>query len=228
MRVRWAAADPDALARYLGNTLGLAVDALDHEPAVLFPGGTIVLAFGGEHAAAPGRNQAAAPDGTPAPAPGGRLRLELESLDEPPTRVRTTQPGGLVDLVGVGWATVELDRAVREFAPRRFEAVAPDASLGAHALVGRVGAGSLVLLEPSTEGRLAAALARFGEGATAVYLAARPGALEPLAERSRKAGEQGRIASGPFGRSFVVDASAQGPYLVVCEGSLPATRSDLL
>jgi ribosomal protein S18 acetylase RimI-like enzyme len=130
-------------------------------------------------------------------------------------------PGGLADLVGVGWATVELDRAVPEFAPVQFGAAMPDGSLGARARVGRVGAGSLVLLEPSTEGRLAAALARFGEGVTAIYVAAAAGGFEQLAARLRRTGERARIAEGPFGRSFVVGASPWGPHLVVCEAIAP-------
>jgi hypothetical protein len=212
MRVVWTTADPAALAQHLGDTLGVAIDTLAGVPAILFPGGSILL--GHDEGAAGARAGAVA-------AQSGRLRLELGSLDEPADRTRPTHPGGLVDLVGVGWATVELDRAIREFAPLRFGPTVSDGSLGARARVGRVGTGSLVLLEPSTEGRLTAALARFGEGATAVYLAAAPGGLESLAARFRRTGERARIAGGPFGRSFVVGASPWGPHLVVCEAIGP-------
>ncbi len=77
--------------------------------------------------------------------------------------------------LAVGWATVELDRAALELATLlkpggRFEPASDCAILGARCRVGRAGdpavAGApvVVLLEPSTEGRLAATLARRGEG----------------------------------------------------------------
>jgi hypothetical protein len=77
-------------------------------------------------------------------------------------------------IAGIGWATVELDRAARELASvAGFEASTRDASLGAAARRSPLGDRSrpvIVLLEPDTEGLLAATLARFGEGVGAVYL----------------------------------------------------------
>lgn len=77
-------------------------------------------------------------------------------------------------VVGIGWATVELDRAARELARiGRFEGAPRDATLGASARRARPGDDTppaLILLEPDTEGLLAATLARFGEGVGAVYL----------------------------------------------------------
>src|SRR5436190_19537373 len=84
----------------------------------------------------------------------------------------------LADLpvAGIGWATVELDRAARELASvGAFVAAPRDAALGASAMrspVQKGGPPAIVLLEPDTEGLLAAALARFGEGVLAVYLRA--------------------------------------------------------
>lgn len=77
--------------------------------------------------------------------------------------------------LAMGWATVELDRAALELATllapgARFEAVPDCAILGARCRAARAGdpaaAGAplVILLEPSTEGRLAATLARHGEG----------------------------------------------------------------
>jgi hypothetical protein len=74
--------------------------------------------------------------------------------------------------LAIGWATVELDRAAQELAVRlppgaAFVVAMPSIVLGARCLVAsasRPGDPRLVLLEPSTEGRLAAALARHGEG----------------------------------------------------------------
>src|SRR4029077_4491656 len=71
-----------------------------------------------------------------------------------------------------GWATVELDRAQEEVAAgwaaagaMTLSEVADDRVLGARCrLVHFADGQEVVLLEPSTEGRLAAALARHGEG----------------------------------------------------------------
>lgn len=82
--------------------------------------------------------------------------------------------------IALGWATVELERATHELdaalglPPGRFTPAAPTPTLGAICCVARDALSSglaLVLLEPSTEGRLAGWLARHGEGPAAVWLA---------------------------------------------------------
>ena len=81
-------------------------------------------------------------------------------------------------LLALGWATVELDRATaswrsRPALERRPVRTAPDDEPWAPSLVASTSAdGALLVLEPRTEGRLAAALARHGEGPVAAYLAA--------------------------------------------------------
>jgi hypothetical protein len=79
-----------------------------------------------------------------------------------------------LSIVGIGWATVELDRAANELSGvGTFEVVARDAALGAAARRARKHdrtRPALILLEPDTEGLLAAALARFGEGVRVIYL----------------------------------------------------------
>ena len=80
--------------------------------------------------------------------------------------------------LAVGWATVELDRAVKELshllAPgSTFEVAPPSVILGARCRVGVAAEAPvmrIVLLEPDTEGRLAAALARSGEGWVATWV----------------------------------------------------------
>jgi hypothetical protein len=83
--------------------------------------------------------------------------------------------------IAIGWATVELDRAAGELAgllmPRSaFRHGAGSVVLGARVRISGVRVGDrtivLVLLEPSTEGRLAAHLARFGEGWAATWMRA--------------------------------------------------------
>jgi hypothetical protein len=79
--------------------------------------------------------------------------------------------------MAVGWATVELERAAGELsgllAPgSAFEAAPASDVLGARCRVGRAADRPelrIVLLEPSTEGRLAATLARTGEGWAATW-----------------------------------------------------------
>jgi hypothetical protein len=82
-------------------------------------------------------------------------------------------------IAGVGWATVDHERAERELdallgAIGPWAPVERDPVLGARGRL-RAAEGSeeqpfLVVLEPDTEGRLAASLARFGEGVAVVYL----------------------------------------------------------
>jgi hypothetical protein len=96
-------------------------------------------------------------------------------------------------LAAIGWATVEHERAERELdellgrgAPvgaggasgSAWAALPRHPVLGARAWL-RQGSGgggepALVVLEPDSEGRLAASLARFGEGVAAIYLGEGP------------------------------------------------------
>lgn len=83
-------------------------------------------------------------------------------------------------LIAVGWATVDLDRAATGLAGQaeldasRLRPSPDDEALGAFARRLDLPDGVLLLLEPRTEGRLAAALARHGEGPIAAYLAEKP------------------------------------------------------
>jgi hypothetical protein len=130
--------------------------------------------------------------------------------------------------VGIGWATVELERAAEELAEAFRGAGLPDPRwspgdrdelLGASSWVshewvepGAAAATVVVLLEPDTEGRLAATLARFGEGVAATYLAPRPDgpAIDPA--------RLGRRATGPLGAGRLVLARPPwGPNVVVLD-----------
>lgn len=108
-------------------------------------------------------------------------------------------PGGRRPIAGIGWATVDQERARAELdgllaadpaAPR----LAPwvpldrDPSLGASVWLrasldparAQAAIPALVVLEPDTEGPLAASLVRFGEGVAVIYLGEglpRPGHL---------------------------------------------------
>jgi hypothetical protein len=120
------------------------------------------------------------------------------------SRDRLPPPPAAEGSVAVGWATVELDRAAEELARwlgrGEIFADAPSSSLlGARCRIGRSGAAGpwIVLLEPSTEGRLAASLARTGEGWVAVWTADPPDAGRWSAERPGPLGAERLALGGP-------------------------------
>jgi hypothetical protein len=133
---------------------------------------------------------------------------------------------GSAELAGIGWGTVELERAARELGaglgidPGAWIPAARDALLGARAwsALAPVDAGpAIVLLEPDTEGRLAATLVRFAEGVAAVYLRdAVVGASGPLhASTDIEASAVGQSALGPA--RVVRGGPAWGPHLLLLE-----------
>jgi hypothetical protein len=112
-----------------------------------------------------------------------------------------------------GWATVDLDRARVELSEflrvdAAFEPVARSVALGARCA--RAGAAAtdegdwIVLLEPDTEGRIAASLARHGEGWAATWVVAGPGDPPRTAATA---------SPGPFGpESLEAGAPRAGPF----------------
>ena len=129
-----------------------------------------------------------------------------------------------LELVGIGWATVELERAAAELweafgtaglPDPEWEPALPDGLLGATAWVehGDVERPAIVLLEPDTESRLAATLARFGEGVAAVY-------LQPAGDQGVESSRVGTPSTGPLGTSRIVLAGPTwGPHVIVVERS---------
>ena len=120
-------------------------------------------------------------------------------------------------VVGIGWATVELDRAAGDLvAIGTFTTAARDETLGAVARRTRLGdrtRPTAVLLEPDTEGRLAAALARFGEGVRAVYL----GTLDRADVDDTP--NLGPSRPGPLGPArLVIGRPPWGPHVLVLAG----------
>ncbi|MBF8289829.1 MAG: hypothetical protein HW391_797 [Chloroflexi bacterium] len=146
--------------------------------------------------------------------------LGSESLGDAADRLnRVVAPASIVR----GWATVDLDRAMAESAAAhpapgglRVAPASDDLILGGRCRLLRYAAGrDVLLLEPSTEGRLAAALARYGEGTVVLYLIGDAGA----AERARRAGFRlTTTGSGPFGAErLVLIGPRYGPFLVLVE-----------
>jgi hypothetical protein len=110
--------------------------------------------------------------------------------------------------LAVGWATIDRDAPVAGWAPG--DDLAADPILGA-AVRSIDGVDGLVLLEPSTEGRVAASLARSAEGPAAIYVRVR---RDPAALR-RTGLVLSALATGPFGRqALVLGGSRFGPHVV--------------
>ncbi len=143
------------------------------------------------------------------------------------------RPPALPDLPpgvsAVGWATVELDRAATELADlladgTSFVETTSSAALGARCRAGRAsmshGDLQIVLLEPETEGRLAAFLARHGEGWAATWSAA------AAAEHVDHDG--GAERPGPLGpERFLPGRPTGGPYrLILSAATIEATMTD--
>ncbi len=131
--------------------------------------------------------------------------------------------GLAVRVVAVGWATVDLDRAWSELAPPGAAAHEDhvhvvDGLLGARGrfLGSSPGGIRSILLEPATEGRLAASLARRGEGPAALYLAPTTGDLSAALDRLARAGTRMRAGDTAIGPGAVVlDGPASGPQVIL-------------
>ena len=119
--------------------------------------------------------------------------------------------------IALGWATVDLDRAGAELASELGLDVAaflpaPDSIvLGAVCRVaGGVlpGGARLAILEPRTEGRLAAALARHGEGPLVIWA---PSSDAPTRRPAT-------VRPGPFGpERLQPGGTPRGPFLLLIE-----------
>ena len=123
-----------------------------------------------------------------------------------------------------GFATVDLERAAadaaitRSLGPEGVIEAPADELLGARCRIVVLPARRLqVLLEPSTEGRLAASLARFGEGYLVEYLVVPDSRLGAAVDAIRAAGlAPSAEAMGPFGRERLLTLSpAWGPHLIL-------------
>lgn len=125
-----------------------------------------------------------------------------------------------------GWATVDLDRALEELGralgipPRRFVVARDSRLLGVRCRVaGAVlpDGSSFAVLEPTTEGRLAATLARAGEGPAAIWLAAARG-LDPGAPSTEGNVPLSAKHDGPFGpERLVLGGPVHGPHRLLVD-----------
>jgi hypothetical protein len=128
-------------------------------------------------------------------------------------------------VLAVIWATVDRERVLADL-DLAAERLADDPHLGASVSLVRPADGDpIAILEPVTEGRLAATLARRGEGPAGEYVEA-PLPLEAIGGAAAAAGLViGRPADGPFGRSVIVlPGRPGGPHLVLVEPSAGTIR----
>jgi len=114
-------------------------------------------------------------------------------------------------VIALGWATVDTERGAAELSDYGpFEPAAGEAILGARTVVGPPGPGNLrvAIVEPNTEGRLAATLARHDEGPAVLWVAGAPQGDVRLSTP----------ADGPFGRErLVLGGRLGGRHLIVAE-----------
>jgi hypothetical protein len=149
-----------------------------------------------------------------------RLAATLDLIDE-----RLPEP--IAEIHG----TVDLERRLEEIG-QDGDAVGravDDTLLGARVvLIDGDRPPAIALAEPTTEGRLAAALARRGEGRIGEYLALPGvGSLTAIQRRARAVGVSlSTPGSGPFGPGVVVLGGPIGGYqlIIVERRSLPSAR----
>ena len=87
---------------------------------------------------------------------------------------------------------------------------------------GPAAAVTIVLLEPDTEGWLAASLARHGEGPAVLYVRVPMSTIAGMSERLARLDIRARDGTGPFGPEWAVAGShAWGPTIVLVPAALP-------
>ncbi len=181
LRLWWRATDPPAVTAVL-ERLGIRVAGGS------VPLGAIVLSV-------------IASDGD------GLDRLEVgDSVDD---SLSATIPRG-PRLAALGWATVDAERLAAALGKPLTDEAHDDPALGATGHGIASASLPLVLLEPATEGRIAAALARLGEGPVALYLEG--ATLGPDDDTTPVT----RTGTGRAGRLFR-SARPSGPFIVVLE-----------
>jgi hypothetical protein len=195
LAIRWSTGDPGALAVRLD---GFGFD-VDRDGVLALPSATIRIGSAGA---------------------GGPDRLEVEEEDGTAADAVRRHPNGIDDLVAIGWATVDRERFLADLAAASTEDLARDPHLGAFVVRHRAsGPRPLVLiLEPDTEGRLAASLARSGEGPVAIYLSTHDGLEAFIADARRRGAQFSSIRPGPLGPSVVLLGGPMwGPHLLVVD-----------
>lgn len=222
-RLTWQVPDPPAFATTLGTRLGVGVRSGGGlvSGARTIDLGSAVLEIRPWMREGPMDDPRHAGRLVLEPVPGGEPAPEDDAPAVAANGADRTRP---LRLAGLGWATVELDRAFDELGMwlgDAEEATADDPLLGARARAFEAGGlpgDRVVLLEPSTEGRLAASLARDGEGPAALYLRPAEGLAAWLASARRRGVSVSVRRIGPLGSSVLLTGGpVSGPHLVIVD-----------
>ena len=214
-RLTWQAGDPAQMAQVLGERLGIAPTPSRRAA------GAWDLRLGTELLEVVlWRSEQAGDE----PTAEGRLLFEpvmqggssADDAHDPDLAAARQQSPSSVTLAAVIWATVDLERAEAELA-LWLEPLANPAPLTDEPHLGARGrvrtttglpGGRLVLLEPTSEGALAASLARDSEGPCGLYVL---GAPMPLGS-----GGPARRHDGPIGASVRLRTAVRaGPHLLL-------------
>ncbi|HEX7473893.1 MAG TPA: hypothetical protein VF323_12480 [Candidatus Limnocylindrales bacterium] len=197
LAIVWSARDPDAVATRLRG-LGFALGA---DRRMAFPSAVVRIQAGTV----------------------GDDRLGLaEGPAAPPARA-LRHANGIADVVAVGWATVDRERFVADSRTPPVEALPNDPHLGAFVVRQGTGRPYALVVEPDTEGRLAASLVRFGEGPAALYLSCGAGGLAAfVGDAGRRGSAVSSVREGPLGPAVVLlGGPAWGPHILVVEADPP-------
>ncbi len=176
--IRWSTRDPGALvARLLGS--GFTVES---GRVVAFPSATIGIDAG----------------------TSSTDRLEIAEGSALPGSPPGPHPNGVEDVLAIGWATVDRERFVGGLGLAAVEELPDDPHLGAFVVRHGLARPATLVVEPATEGRLAATLARSGEGPVAVYLGLGGTELHALAAERQGGAQVSTVQPGPLGPSAVL------------------------
>lgn len=177
--IRWSTRDPDALVARLRGS-GFTVES---GRVVDFPSATIGIDAG----------------------TSSTDRLEIAEGSALPGSSPGPHPNGVEDVLAIGWATVDSQRFVAGLGPAAVEQLPDDPHLGAFVVRDGLARPATLIVEPSTEGRLSATLARSGEGPVAIYLGLGGTELDALAAAARQGGVHvSTVQPGPLGPSAVL------------------------
>lgn len=193
LAIRWSTRDPEAAAaRWRGY--GFSVEA---DGRIAFPSASLEIEGG-----TAGEDRLTFSDGPGLRAGSGR-----------------PHPNAIADVLAVGWATVDRERFIADARSDAVKILLNDPHLGAFVLRQGTGRPYALVVEPDTEGRLAASLVRFGEGPAAIYLQVDPGGLAAFVDDARRRGTAlSAIRVGPLGPSVILlGGPAWGPHVLVVE-----------
>jgi hypothetical protein len=204
IRVRWAAPEPRRVRDVL-ERLGFVVTSSGERLMAHLANASIAIEPSSRHGPAHGRSSWGRIVGVGPPAGRGRSPSSVSAG-------LATAPS----LLGIGWATVDLERAIGEFEagddPKGRSKRGSDEILGARFATldsATLPGVAIVFLEPVTEGRLAGSLVAGGEGPVALYLRRARGHPGSGITRSR-------AAIGPFGpERLVLGGPVAGPHLLL-------------